>query len=52
MSEKVDAYIEVYRKWQHGPSSSKTYEILIDLRESMTEEEQVELASRLIPSRY
>jgi len=52
MSEKVNAYIEVYRSWQRGPSSSKTYEQLVDLRKSMTLTEQEELARRLIPSRY
>ena len=52
MSEKVDTYIEVYRKWQRGPLSAKTHNILIDIRESMNEEEQIELARRLIPPRF
>jgi len=52
VSEKVDEYIEIYKKWQRGPLSAKVYEVLCDLRESMTQEERVQLARKIIPQRY
>ena len=47
MSDKVTQYIEIYRTWKSGPTSSKTYNQLVTLREFMTPEEQEFLARTL-----
>ena len=52
MSDKVAQYIEIYKTWKSGPASSKTYNQLVTLRESMTPEEQELLAIRLSPGVY
>jgi hypothetical protein len=52
MSEKVTQYIEVYKTWKSGPASSKTYNQLVTLRESMTQGEQELLARTLISKAF
>ena len=52
MSDKVTEYIEVYNTWKSGPASSKTYNQLVTLRESMTPEEQELLARTLTPKTH
>ena len=49
MSDKVTQYVEVYKTWKSGPASSKTYNQLVTLWESMTPEEQELLARTLVP---
>ncbi len=52
MSEKVEAYIEIYNNWGKDYFFYKHLEVLAHIRESMTKEEAMELSRRIIPSRY
>ncbi len=52
MSEKVEAYIEIYNNWRKDYFFYKYLEVLAYIRESMTKEEALELSRRIIPSRY
>ena len=52
MSEKVEAYIEIYNNWRNDDFFYKYTEVLACIRESMSKEEAVELSIRIIPSRY
>ena len=54
MSEKVEAYIEIYNNWRKDYFFYKYLEVLAYIRESMTKalSEATELSLRIIPLRY
>jgi len=52
MSEKVEAYIEIYNNLSKDYFFYKYLEVLAYIMESMTKEEATELSLRIIPSRY